>query len=134
MMMMMHMYFWRGNDVTYLFENISSDSSSSYSAGIIVTFVLGVTIELISYCRKYIHMKAQLHAINSSVRMSQNSPVIEVRISCTYRLMLTLVYIVMVTLGFFLMLIVMTYNVGLFFSAAGGLALGNLLFSLIDLP
>ena len=58
MMMMMPMYFWTGTDVTFLFENIESKSSGQYFAGLVGTFALGVTIEFISYLRKFFHLKA----------------------------------------------------------------------------
>ena len=99
-----------------------------------MTFLLGLAIEGISYLRKYVHVKAQVKAISIAVRQSQNAPVIDVRIDCGNRLLLTLIYLVMVTLAYFLMLLVMTFNVGLLFAGVGGLATGNLLFGLIALP
>ena len=66
--MMMPMYFWAGNDVTYLFKSLASDSAGGYTLGIFATFFLGVAIELVSYLRKYFHIKAQLQAISSAVR------------------------------------------------------------------
>lgn len=68
MPMMMPMYFWTGNEVTYLFKNITSDSTSGYTFGLICTFLLGLAIEFINYLRKYVHMKAQLASINAAVR------------------------------------------------------------------
>ena len=58
MKMMMPMYFWTGNDVTYLFKNISSDSAGTFMAGMIGGFLLAVLIEFVSYIRKYVHFKA----------------------------------------------------------------------------
>ena len=66
--------------------------------------------------------------------ISQNSPIIDVRISCGNRLLLTVIYMVMVSSAFFLMLLVMTYNVGVLFAAVVGLALGLFVFNLIELP
>ena len=40
----------------------------------------------------------------------------------------------MVTAGIFLMLLVMTYNVGILFAAVSGLAFGLLVFNMFDLP
>lgn len=134
MKMMMPMYFWSGNDVTYLFKSLTSETASGYALGIIATFLLGFSLELISYLRKYVHMKAQLHAIETAVRSAQNAPMLDVQISCLNRLLLTLVYLAMVTLAYFLMLLVMTYNVYLLVAAVAGLASGNLLFSLLSLP
>ena len=57
-MMMMPMYFWSGNDVTYLFESIKSENGGGYIGGLVVTFILGFGIEFISYLRKYFHMRA----------------------------------------------------------------------------
>ena len=68
MPMMMPMYFWTGNDVTYLFKSLTSDSAGGYTLGIIATFLLGIALELVSYVRKYVHMKAQLQAIEGAVR------------------------------------------------------------------
>ena len=56
MMMMMPMYFWTGTDVTYLFKNIVSNSNGTYVAGIIGVFCLAITIEFVSYSRKYVHI------------------------------------------------------------------------------
>ena len=66
--------------------------------------------------------------------MSQNSPVIDVRISCLYRLLLTAIYMIMVTGAFGLMLLVMTFNVGVLFAAVSGLAVGLLIFNMVPLP
>ena len=134
MMMMMPMYFWTGNDVTYLFKNISSDSAGTLMAGMIGVFILAVLIEFVSYLRKYIHFKAQLQGINSAVRLAQNAPVLDVQINIIYRLILSFVYMAMVTLGFFLMLLVMTFNVGVIIAAIAGLFAGNVLFGMIPLP
>ena len=134
MMMMMPMYFWTGNDVTYLFKNISSDSSGTFFAGIIGVFLLAVLVEFVSYIRKYVHFKAQLQGINSAVRLAQNAPVLDVQINIVYRLILSFVYMTMVTLGFFLMLLIMTFNVGLIMAAIAGLFFGNILFGMIPLP
>ena len=41
---------------------------------------------------------------------------------------------VMVTGAYFLMLLVMTFNVGILFAAVSGLAIGLLIFNLIELP
>ena len=68
MKMMMPMYFWTGNDVTYLFKSLTSETAGGYALGIIATFLLGFALELISYFRKYVHMKAQLQAIENAVR------------------------------------------------------------------
>ena len=134
MMMMMPMYFWSGNDVTYLFKGISSDSTGTYVAGIIGVFVLAVVVEGVSYLRKYIHVMGQLKGINDAVRVAQNAPVLDVQISIVFRLVLSLIYLIMVSLGFFLMLIVMTFNVYLILAAVTGLIFGNLVFNLISLP
>ena len=50
------------------------------------------------------------------------------------RLLLTMIYLCMITLAYFLMLLIMTFNVYLLFAGVGGLASGNLLFNLMDLP
>ena len=68
MMMMMPMYFWTGNDVTFLFKNIESKSDGDYTWGLICTFLLGFAIEFISYLRKYVHLKAQLQSIDEAVK------------------------------------------------------------------
>ena len=68
MPMMMPMYFWTGNEVTYLFKNLASDSAGGYTLGIVATFFVGFAIELVSYLRKYVHIKAQLQAISNAVR------------------------------------------------------------------
>ena len=134
MPMMMPMHFWSGNEVTYLFKDIRSDSSSTFFLGVALTFLLGFVIEFVSFLRKYVHMLAQLAGIKAAVRISQNAPVIDVRVNCGLRLLLTLIYMTMVTLAYFLMLLIMSFNVGLFFAAVGGLATGNFLFGLISLP
>ena len=134
MMMMMPMYFWQGTEVTYLFENIESKSSGGYVAGLFGTFALGLAVEFISYLRKYFHMRAQLSAINNSVITSQNSPIIDVKIGCGYRLLLTFIFMIMITGAFLLMLLVMTYNVGILFAAVSGLAVGLFMFNLVTLP
>ena len=133
-MMMMPMYFWTGTDVTYLFKNIVSNSNGTYTAGIIGVFCLAITIEFVSYSRKYIHILAQLKGINDAVRFAQNAPVLDVQINIIYRLLLSFIYLAMVTLGYFLMLLIMTFNVYIIVAAITGLFAGNLIFSMIKLP
>ena len=56
------------------------------------------------------------------------------QINIIYRLLLSFIYLAMVTLGYFLMLLIMTFNVYIIVAAITGLVTGNLIFSMIKLP
>ena len=56
--MMMHMHFWGGTDLTWLFYDVESTNSGSYIVGLLVTFLLAFTVELLTYARNYTYIKA----------------------------------------------------------------------------
>ena len=50
------------------------------------------------------------------------------KISCVNRLIIMIIYFISLTLSYFLMLVVMTFNIGLFFAAVAGFTFGYFLF------
>ena len=67
MMMMMPMYFWSGNSLTWLIHGWDSTTGGSYFAGLLVSFILGFTIEALTYVRNYIYIKSQTAAIERTI-------------------------------------------------------------------
>ena len=71
MMMMMPMYFWTGTDLTWLINGWDSTTGGSYFAGLLVTFILGFTIEALTFCRNYLYVKSQTRAIERTIELNR---------------------------------------------------------------
>ena len=73
MMMMMYMWFWSDaeKELNWLFKNVVSDSGGEYFAGLLVTFLLAIVLEGITFARNYIYMKEQVKAIRASEELNQ---------------------------------------------------------------
>ena len=54
----MYMYFWTGNQLTWLFYNAESTTGAQYFGGLICTFLVGVLIEALTYLRNYVYIKS----------------------------------------------------------------------------
>jgi len=66
MMMMMPMWFWTGNDVYWLFKELHSTTNGEFAGGMIVTFIIGIGIEAITYLRNYVYIRSQITAIRKT--------------------------------------------------------------------
>ena len=71
MMMMMPMYFWSGNSLTWLVNGWDSTTGGSYFAGLLVSFILGFTIEALTYFRNYMYTKSQSEAIKRIIELNK---------------------------------------------------------------
>ena len=133
-MMMMAMYFWEGVDITWLFYGVESTNSGSYFGGLIVVFLLAITVELIMFGRNLVYVKAQIYAIQKTEELNADATKILVDLSLGNRLLLLLCYVVMLLLAFCLMLLVMTFNVNILFVISLGLAIGHLITQFLTMP
>ena len=71
MMMMMPMYFWRGNEMTWLFYGVDSTTAGQYVGGLIVVLLMGIVLEGITYLRNYIYVKEQAKAIKKTEELNK---------------------------------------------------------------
>jgi hypothetical protein len=71
MMMMMPMYFWRGNEMTWLFYGVDSTTAGQYAGGLIVVLLMGIVLEGITYLRNYIYVKEQAKAIKKTEELNK---------------------------------------------------------------
>ena len=71
MMMMMPMYFWKGNSLTWLFYNATSSNGTQYFGGLILVFLFGIALEAVYYLRNYIYIKAQILAIKKTEELNR---------------------------------------------------------------
>ena len=62
-MMMMPMYFWKGEKLTWLFYLLESNTSTEYFVGLISVFLVAVGLQMIEYLRNFVYIKAQMRAI-----------------------------------------------------------------------
>ena len=72
MMNMMPMYFWKGTDgLTWLFYRWESTTTGQYAGGLIAMFMLGITLEGLTYLRNAVYIKAQLQAIKKTQELNR---------------------------------------------------------------
>ena len=71
MMMMMPMYFWKGNEMTWLFHGVDSSTAGQYAGGLIVVLLLGIVLEGLTYLRNYIYVKEQSKAIKKTEELNR---------------------------------------------------------------
>jgi len=59
--MMMPMHFWSGyteNSLTWLFRDVTSDSTGDYIGGLILVFFFGILIEGVTYLRNFVYIRS----------------------------------------------------------------------------
>ena len=71
MMMMMPMYFWKGNDLYWLSRYIETDSAGGYAAGLIVVFAFGIILEAVTWMRNFVYIKSQISAIRATEALNR---------------------------------------------------------------
>ena len=71
MKMMMPMYFWTGNSLTWLINGWDSTTGGSYFLGLLVSFCLGVSIEALTFFRNYMYIMSQTAAIERTVELNR---------------------------------------------------------------
>ena len=74
MMMMMPMYFWTGweeGELYWLSRHIETKSNGEYAAGLIVTFLLGLVLQALSWMRNFVYIKSQISAIRATEALNR---------------------------------------------------------------
>mmetsp|Transcript_15063 Transcript_15063/g.32719 ORF Transcript_15063/g.32719 Transcript_15063/m.32719 type:complete len:205 (-) Transcript_15063:32-646(-) len=126
-MMMMQMYFTTSLDVIILWKEWHVKSWGPYLGSCIGIIFCCLFHELVvSYREKYVS-DWQKKRRKDSRAYSSSSSFLDKILDPTH-LIVTLMYAFSVTWGYLIMLVVMTYNVGLFVSVIVGLTLGHFLF------
>merc|ERR1711935_861455 len=108
------MYFYWGFDVVFLFETWKSTTAGSFVLCWLVTFVLAIAIEYLNYLR-YV-MQCETYSRMNQI-LSSDEPGEVYKFQFFHRFKLFIVYFLSLMLSYFLMLIVMTFNAGLFIAA-----------------
>eukprot|EP01114_Cavostelium_apophysatum_P020738 TRINITY_DN7033_c0_g1_i1.p1 TRINITY_DN7033_c0_g1~~TRINITY_DN7033_c0_g1_i1.p1 ORF type:complete len:143 (+),score=3.03 TRINITY_DN7033_c0_g1_i1:71-499(+) len=129
MMCMMPMWFSSGTQLTIVFEGWKTETVWQYALSCIAVIILSACYEFI-VTLKYniaVHSKVKVdeeetHGLINGMSVRKNSLLNSTHIK------ITLMHILQITLSYFLMLVVMTYNVGLFISCITGYGLGFFLF------
>ena len=106
--------------VILLFESLTLDSKAKYFCGCIATILLGVSLEAIIYVRR------------KWAKTLPKGPVRNIFYSMKTQLSHGLLYGMQLTVGYFVMLVVMTYSTPLFVCAVGGIVLGHVIFGVIS--
>ena len=70
-MMMMPMFFWKGDNLYWLSRYIESTTPGEYAAGLIVTFLFGMVIEALIWMRNFIYLKSQISAIRATEALNR---------------------------------------------------------------
>ena len=144
---MMPMFFNSMKEITFLVEGWDSGDEAGYAVGWFVTFFLAILVEGLLFARTFlaswflirsfnkVHQKVEPVVLTDAQRAAQTrekkqamQQKVKIELTCLNRLTLSLLFSVISFLAFSLMLIVMTFEVGLLFSATMGLSIGNLLF------
>ena len=98
-----------GNCVLYLFQGAVVDTEAKYVVAIVSTVAMGAAVELIRHVRALVRRRLATVA---------TSPLVQDVVS-------GVLYAVQMTLAYWLMLLVMLYESGLFVAVVGGLAVGH---------
>ena len=142
---MMPMFFNTMKEITFLVPGWESRDEGGYAVGWFATFFLAILVEGLLFARTYlaswllirsfnkVHLKVEPVVLTDAERaqtreQNQASQKVKIQLTCLNRLALSLLFSVISFLAFSLMLIVMTFEVGLLFSATIGLSVGNNLF------
>ena len=69
--MMMYMSFWSGTNLTWVYYRIQSDGTGSYILGLIITFLLAILLEGLTYLRNFVYLRSQLAAIRNTEALNR---------------------------------------------------------------
>ena len=108
--------FHKTDCIILLFHGWKLDSPLAFTLGCLGTFALGILTELLTWGRR--------HIIASSKRLRRKPG--------AYRAAMGLAFTVQVTLGYFLMLLAMTYQAEIFIAVCAGLGVGHVLFNVMS--
>ena len=104
-----------GNCIIFLFSGFVLDEPWKYGVGILLAFMMGLSNELFLYFRRWV--AAQIENKHK-----------------LWRIAICAIYGAHMTLAYWLMLLVMTYETLIFIAIVLGLAAGHLLFQFAPLP
>ena len=106
-----------GNErcILFLFKGWNVNSQVKYGFMIVGVFCMGLLNAALAYLRQHLHSRYRDH---SSLLINQ--------------LCLTVVYGIQIVLAYWMMLLVMTYEVGTFISLISGLVIGYFIFGYIQ--
>ena len=117
-MVMMHMWFYQGTECVFLFRPFLTTNKVEYTAGLVFTFILAALIELISYSILFIKVKTE--------KEKKIQPMVG-------KLAVVSLYGVQMTIALAVMLLVMTFNVLIFFAVVFGIVVGYGVFGFMRL-
>ena len=115
MMKTICMYFYQSTEVTYLFKNLKIDTTGIYILFLLITFVLAFFTEYLASLRQILifHARNEMKTLSNSDLARQKSTKL--------RFKLFFIQLIRVTLSFMLMLLCMTFNIGLCLAVILGL-------------
>lgn len=131
--MVMHMSFFWGEKVTILFSSWTTSNAGEYAAAIIATFLFCLLHEFLTTLRVTVIANAT-QSSSKTPDSPGNSPGVPLlqrftgQLAIGSKLIGSLLYGVNVASAYILMLVIMTFNLGLFLAVVLGLAAGFLLF------
>ena len=128
MMMEMNMYFYQSPKVLFLFEKFNSETTGEYVICVLITFIMAFCIEGLNSLRY--SMQAETYTKIQESLASEN-PEEVYKVSCMQRFKIMGVYFLSLFFSYMLMLIVMTFNVGLFVATIMGLTAGYFVFGFV---
>lgn len=107
-------FFNTGMNATVLFENWILDTNGSIFLACLCTFILAMGYQGTKWFRQYLHVHFKYHGKIHSIKSKEH-------------MIQTVLYVTEFLVSYFLMLIVMTYNVWVFVVTILGIALGYFL-------
>ena len=69
--MMMPMAFWSGTKLTWVYYRIQSTDAGNYTLGLIITFLLAILLEGLTYLRNFVYLRSQLAAIRNTEALNR---------------------------------------------------------------
>ena len=114
--------------MTFIFNKFRTTSEGEYVMAVCMTFILALMTEYLQYLRYYLQ-SSNYSQINEALASDNESDVYKV--SCIERFKIMFVYFANLMCSFMLMLVIMSFNTGIFISAVFGLTLGYYVFGFV---
>lgn len=124
----MRMYFHTGERDYILFEGWVPEDRSEYVGSWFAIFLLGILLEFLRACRAFFEYISTPPACECAARKGLSGFLFERPFRIRVDFVRALLHLVDVTLSLLLMLVAMTFNVGLFLAVVFGAAVGHFLF------